>query len=283
MSNVIWYAALAGISIGIAAYAIYMKRDKYQFSTYMVFYLFSATITWMGEFIVLGLFNSYAYKTGVYQNPWAQNLLGHLFLNTSMFPAAATVMIAYSLKSRGIVLTAVLFLLVEYIFAELGLYEQHWWNYYMSFFNVIAFMLISRKWFSKMYEERRGLTRAVTYYFIAFICIHFPSPILLLADRQHYKLSFVRNIYNDYYLSSIIVSFTYHLALCLVFVYFVCILKKWYWKIVPFVTCITVLIIFEKMNILIIHNGWKLIYTILLQQISIAIFILIEKFTLRPD
>ncbi len=283
MSNVIWYASLAGISMGIAAYAIYMKRDKYQFSTYMVFYLFSATITWMGEFIVLGLFNSYAYKTGISQNPWAQNLLGHLLLNTSMFPAAATVMIAYSLKSGGIVLTTALFLLSEYIFDKLGLYEQHWWNYYMSFFNVIAFMLISRKWFSKMYKERRGLTRAVTYFFIAFICIHFPSPILLLAGKQHYKLSFIRNIFDDYYLSSVIFSFTYHLVLCLIFVYFVCILKKWYWKIVPFITCITILTIFKKMNILIIHDGWKFIYTILLQQISIAIFILIEKFTLKPD
>lgn len=282
MSNIMWYVSLAGISIGIAAYAIYMKRDVYQFSTYMVFYLFSATITWIGEFIVLGLFNSYAYKTGVSQNPWAQNLLGHLLLNTSMFPAAATVMIAYSLKFRGILLTAALFLLPEYIFVELGIYEQHWWNYYMSFFNVIAFMLISKKWFFKMYEERQGLTRAVTYFFIAFICIHLPSPILLLTGRQHYKLSFVRKIFSDYYLSSIIVSFTYHLVLCLIFVYFVCILRKWYWKIVPFITCITTLLILKKMDILIIHDGWKFIYTILLQQISIAIFILIEKFTLKP-
>lgn len=283
MSNVIWYICIAGISIGIAAYAIYRKRDIYKISTFIVFYLFAATITWIGEFIVLGLFNSYAYKTGVYQNPWAQNLLGHLFLNTSMFPAAATVMVAYSLKYGGIALAAVIFVLVEYIFVKLGLYEQHWWRYYMSFINVVAFMLIAKKWFAKMSQERYGLTRAITFFFIAFILIHVPSPILLLLGKQHYQLSFVNNLFGDFYLSSIIIAFTYHLVICCAFVYFVCVLKKWFWKIAPFIISLTVLTTFAKMNILIIDDGWKLIYTLLIQQICIAIFILIEKYTLKPD
>ena len=283
MSNVIWYIFLAAISLGIASYAIYMKRDIYKVSTFIVFYLFSAAITWVGEFIVLGLFNSYAYRTGLFQNPWAQNLLGHLLLNTSMFPAAATVMAAYSLGYGMIAWVTVIFVLVEYVFIKLGLYEQHWWRYYMSAINVVAFMLITKKWFSKMNQERYGLTRAITFYFVAFLFIHIPTPILLLLGKQHYQLDLINNLVGDFYLSSTMVAFIHHLVLTCVFVFLVCKLKKWYWKIAPFIISPIVLTTYAKMNILIIHVGWKLIYYILIQQICTAAFILFEKFTLKPS
>ena len=63
MSNLYWYICLAIIGIAIAVYTIYKKRDIYRVSTLLVFYLFTACLTWIGEFIVLGLLNSYGYKT----------------------------------------------------------------------------------------------------------------------------------------------------------------------------------------------------------------------------
>ncbi len=283
MSNVIWYMGLAAICVGIAAYTIYMKKDTIKVSTFIVFYLFSASITWIGEFVALGLFDSYAYKTGLFQSPWAQNLIGHLFLNTSMFPAAAIVTVGYSLRFLGHAIIALLFVFSEYIFTMLGLYEHHWWRYYMSVINIAVFLVIAKKWFYKMNRERRGATRAIVFYFVAFLLVHLATPILLLTGKQHYQLGIVNNLFVDYYLSSTIIAFIYHLILCAVFAYFVCILKKWYWKAAPFLISLTVLTIFERMNILVIHDGWKLIYYLLIQQISIAAFILLEKYTLRPN
>lgn len=282
MFNVIWYIGLALISVVITINIIYKKRSIYAISTFVVFYLFTSTITWIGEFTVLGIFDSYAYKTGLFQDIWAQNLLGHLLLNATMFPAAAIAVVTYSLEYKGMAFISVIFVLAEYIFVKLGIYEQHWWRYYMSVINVIAFMIISKKWFYKMNRERYGLTRAITFYFAAFIFIHIPAPVLTLLGKLHYQLSFVNNIFGNFYRSSIMVSFTYHLIITGIFVYCVCILKKWYWKMIPYMISIVIPTIFAKVHILVISDDWRLIYYIIIELISITAFILLEKHALIP-
>lgn len=67
MLNLFWYICLPIISVGYVAYTIYKKKNTYKVSTLLVFYLFTASLTWIGEFTVLGLFDSYAYKTGLLQ------------------------------------------------------------------------------------------------------------------------------------------------------------------------------------------------------------------------
>ncbi|HWQ31114.1 MAG TPA: hypothetical protein VN549_08995, partial [Negativicutes bacterium] len=246
------------------------------------FYLFSAAITWIGEFLVLGLLDAYAYKPDLFHDPWAQNLLAHLLLNTTMFPAAATVMVAYSLRYGFIALVSIIFVLVEYLFVKLGLYEQHWWRYYMSAINAVAFMLIAGKWFYKMNRQRSGQTRATVFYFVALIFVHTPTPLLLLLGKQHAQIGSIDRLVGNFYRSSTIIAFAYHLVVALIFVVFVCFLKKWYWKLMPFIFSISAICIFAKMNILVFDNGWKLSYTLLIQQILIAVFILMEKYTLKP-
>lgn len=184
MPNLFWYICLAIIGVGIAAYTIYKKRDIYKVSTLLVFYLFTASLTWIGEFTVLGLFNSYAYKTGLFVDPWAQNLLGHLLINTTLYPAAAIVMVAYSLRYGWMFSVAAFFTLLEYLFVNLRIYEQHWWRYYMTFIAVIIFLSIFHKWFARMNQRCYGLTRAITFFFVAMIIIHIPAPVLLLLGKQ---------------------------------------------------------------------------------------------------
>lgn len=279
MSNIAWYVGIAVISLIFAVYAIFFKKHAYKISTLLMFYLFSAAITWIGEYVVLGLFDSYAYKPGLFQDPWAQNLLANLLLNTTMFPAASVSMMAYSFRYGFIGFVSIIFVLAEYLFVKLGLYEQHWWRYYMSAINVIAFMLISSNWFHKMNRQRSGKTRAITFFFIALIVVHTPTPILLLLGKQHAQISFINRLVDNFYRSSTIIAFAYHLVVSFIFVIFICVLKKWYWKLIPFIFSITVLSVSAKMNILVMDNGWKLAYTLLIQQLLIVAFILLEKYT----
>ena len=100
-----------------------MKRGIYKVSTLIVFYLCTASFTWICEFIVLGLFNAYAYKPSLFADIWAQNLLGHLILNTTLYPAAAIVMVTHTRRYTWISFCAVFFTLVEYLFVNLRIYE----------------------------------------------------------------------------------------------------------------------------------------------------------------
>jgi hypothetical protein len=283
MPNLFWYICLAIIGVVSAAYTIYAKRDIYKVSTLLVFYLFTSSLTWTGEFGVLGLFNSYAYKTGVFANPWAQNLLGHLILNTTLYPAIAIIMVAYSLRYGWIAFAAALFTFIEYLCVKNGLYEQHWWKYYMTAFAVVVFLSFELKWFDKIKSGCKGLRRAFTFYFVAMIIVHIPAPILLLLTKQYYQISFVNNYFGDLYQSSILIIFLYHMIECFLLVLFTCVLKKWYWKVLPIFISIAAQSIFAKMGILIMENGWKLVYTLVIYEIFIVIYIFVEKYTLRPD
>ena len=283
MSSLFWYIGLAAISVGIAVFAIYNKRHTYKISTLVVFYLFTTCITWIGEFIVLGIFNSYAYKPGISTDPWAENLAGHLLLNMSMFPAAATLMETYSLGYLGISLITAVFIFAEYLFVKLGIYEHHWWKYYMSGINIIAFLVIAKRWFAKIKNAQYNIPRLLTFYVIGFLITHTPAPLLLLLGKQYYSLSLIDKIVGNMYRSSIIFIFSYHLIETSLLVFFVCVLDKWYWKLVPFVIAIVGQSILAKMNILIFMEGWKLIYTILIYTLCLIIFMLIEKYTLKPE
>ena len=281
MPNLFWYICLAIIGVGSAAYTIYKKRNIYKASTLLVFYLFTSSLTWIGEFIVLGLFNAYSYKTGLFEDPWAQNLLGHLLINTTLYPAAAIIMVSYSLRYGWILSVAAIFTFIEYLFIQLEVYEQHWWKYYMTIIAVVISLSIFHKWFIKMNQMRYGLTRAITFYFVSMIIIHFPAPILLLLGKQYYQISLINNLVGNLYLSSIIIIFFYHLIESVILVGFTCILKKWYWKIIPIIISILLQISFFKMNILIIDKSWSLIYTLLIYEVFIIVFILVEKYTLK--
>lgn len=282
MPNIAWYVLLAVIGVGSAAFVIYKKRDLYKVSTLVVFYLFTACFTWIGEFIVLGLFNAYAYKTGVFADLWAQNLFGHLLINTTIYPSAAIIMVAYSLRYGWIFLIASVFTLIEYLFVQIRIYEQHWWRYYMTFIAVVFFLSVYHKWFAKMNQKRYGLTRAATFYFVAMLIIHLPAPVLLLLGKQYYQISSINNLVGNLYLSSIIIIFSYHLIEALILVIFTCILKKWYWNLIPIIISIVVQSIAAKMNILVINENWNLIYTLLIYEAFIGLYILIEKTTLKP-
>lgn len=282
MKNFIWYCCLAIGSFLPALYVIYKKRKVNSVSTMIVFYLFATGITWVGEFTVLGVFNSYAYKTDLLTSPWAQNLIGHLLLNTTMYPAAAVIMVSYSLRYRWTFVVTAIFVLIEYLFYRLGLYDHHWWKYYMSVITVFLFILISRTWFYKMNQDRRGVTRATVFFFVAMVIIHYPAPVLLLLGKFQYRMDFIDKLVNDLYRTSIIITFIYHLLESFFLVYVACILKKRIWKVLPFILSPAVQILFVRFNILIIKGEWKLIYTIMIYEFFIALFFLVEKYTLKP-
>lgn len=283
MASVLWYIGLAAVSATIGIFAIYKKRRVYKISTLIVFWLFTASVTWIGEFIVLGIFDSYAYKPGISSDPWVENLVGHLFLNASMFPAAAILFVTYSLHFGGASIITAYFVLSEYLFTRLGLYEHHWWSYYMSVINTTVFMLLSRKWFYKVKHAKYNIPRLVTLYFVGFLLLHTPSPFLLLLMKQYYSLDLINNLVGNLYRSSIIFIFSYQLIESLFLVFFICILGKWYWKLVPFAIVAAGQSIMAKTNILVFQEGWKLSYTLFLYFIQLGLFILTEKYTLKHD
>lgn len=105
------------------------------------------------------------------------------------------------------------------------------------------------------------VNRAVILYFIGFLIIHTPIPLLLLFGKQYYSLNLVENMVDDLYRSSTIFILVYHLVEAFLLVFFVAILKKCHWKLVPFIIAFLGQSTLASMNILIFLEGWKSLYT----------------------
>lgn len=216
MSNLFWHNCLAFLGLALAIFTAYKKRRLASLSTWVVFYLFATGITWVGEFTVLGLFNSYAYKPGLYADPWAENLAGHLILNSTLWPGTAMIVAGYSLGYGWLGLISGAYVLTEYLFLHFGMYEQHWWRYYTTVGTVLLFLSIAKSWFPLMNERRSRLVRFLTLYFAMLVVIHLPSPLLLLWEKQYYEVGLHENLV----LSSTLFSFCFHLVMALLAVAF---------------------------------------------------------------
>jgi hypothetical protein len=276
MSALFWYSCLAVISLGFAAYTIYKKRYVTDLSTWLVFYLFSTGVTWIGEVIVLVVCNSYAYKPGVFQNPLLENLVGHLLLNSTLWPSAAVMVAAYRLRYGWMPLIAAVFVLLEYLFINYGMYEQHWWRYYMTATATILYLVILKKWFPLMNEIRRGLPRFITLYFAAFVIIHLPIPLMLIYGKQYYSVVVTQDMYQS---STIFIVF-YQLVETFIVMSFL-FPDKCCWKLAPYFISSAGQIFLASRNILIIQDSWSLVYTLLLYAIVLTLCLLMEKYTLR--
>ncbi len=277
MSALFWFNCLAVIGAGIATFTVYKKRHLTGLSTWLVFYLFATSLPWLGEFAVLGLFNSYAYKPGVFENPWAENIVGHLILNSTLWPGVAVLVVGYRLGYGWISLIAAAFLLLEHLFLSLGIYEHHWWRCYMTAAAIILFLVISKKWFPFMNKTRRGLPRFITLYFAAFVIIHLPIPLLLLYGKQYYNV----NLAMDMYRSSTIFILLYQLVETLEVMFFF-FFDRWFWKLVPYVISFAGQIFLASRNILVIQDDWSLGYTQLIYAIVLTLCLIMENYTLRP-
>lgn len=281
MRNLIWYLSLAAIGLIGAAYAIYNRRHTYKFSTLFVFYFATAGLAWIFEFMVLGLLNSYAYKTGIFNDVWRQNLLGHLILNTTVYPAVAVVMAAYSFKYKWAAFVSIMFTLIEYIYVNLRIYEQHWWRYYMTSVSAFVILIIDSIWFDKITRQCSRSVRVITFYFVALLIVHTPAPILMLLGKQYYYLKPISDYYGNVYLASIVIIFFYHVMECFLLIICTCLLNKWYWRLIPFFVSVVVQSLLLKFDILIFTNGWKLIYTLIVYETFIGIYTAVEGYTLK--
>lgn len=277
MSALFWYALLAFAGIGIAVFTIYRKGRITELSTWLVFFLFATSLTWLGEFTVLGLFDSYAYRPGLSHDPWAENLAGHLILNSTLWPGCAMAVVTYSLGYGAIALFSVGYVLIEYLFVQSGLYDQHWWKYYMTAVAVLLYLTICKLWFPVMSRNRHGVIRFVTLYFAAFVILHWPFPLLLLAGKQYYNVEFAENLVR----SSTIFILLYHLIETFIMMMFL-FLDRWYWRLMPYAVSFLGQVILINHNILLMLDEWKLWYTLMIYALTITLCQLMELNTLRP-
>lgn len=274
MPSIYWYCSLPIIGIGILIFTMYKKRN---FVDLYPFFSFAAIVGAHGEFIILFLFQSYSYKPGVFTDPWAEQMLGHYLPNVGLWAPTAVMVAAFSLRSIWILLISIAYMTIETIFLKLGLYEQHWWRTYLTGIAVIVFHILSKIWYKELFIRQNRFIRYITLYGTAWGIIHSPIILLILLGKMHYSIGWFANVYRDSTMFNIV--YTHYIAAT--FIFFVCILNKWFWKLIPIILFSLSDIILLKLNILVFKDGWNIFYLILVRTSILVVFILLEKYSLR--
>lgn len=274
MPGIYWYCSLPIIGIGILAFTMYKKRN---FIDLISFFLFSTTAGVYGEVIILFLLDAYSYKPGVFTDPWAEDILGHVLPNIGLWGTTAVMAGAFSLRSPWILLVSIAYMAIETIFIKLGIYEHHWWRTYLTGIAVLVFLTFIKIWYKWLTKRRNRFIRYITFFCIAWDIIHIPVFLLLLFEKMRFSIGWFANAYRD----STMFSVVYNQFIAVVFVLFVCVLDKWFWKLTPVILFSLSDTILVKLNILTFKGGWNIFYLILVRTMILVIFILLEKYSLR--
>jgi len=73
----------------------------------------------------------------------------------------------------------------------------------------------------------------------------------------------------------------YNTGISILYMFFVCVLEKWYLKSLPIIIYFLCNSILAYINILIFQDGWNLGYLSLINIVGFVIFILLEKYSFK--
>ncbi|SDE22670.1 hypothetical protein SAMN02799630_03014 [Paenibacillus sp. UNCCL117] len=271
----IWYYGLIVIGAIIAGCTVYRKGNAGDWLTY---FLLTTAWTWVGEAIVLFVFDAYAYKPGFYQDPFAENIIGHIIANSALWASIAVWVMYFQSSYLVIGLIAIGFMGVEELFLKAGVYNQHWWQTYMTGIISFGFLIAVKKWFTLLHETKRKSPRIIVFWTIAWVILQTPTSVLMLFDKQFFRVHWVENIYRD---STLFSGFLYHILMASIIIVFMYVPKNKYWMAAPFLMLVAADAILLSAGVLIFYHSWNLTYLICIRAASLLIICMLERFTLN--
>jgi hypothetical protein len=276
MSNIFWYYCVAVIGLALILYTLYKKKNILDLCS---FFLAAVSFAYLLEVVGLFVFRSYDYIPGLYDDPIAESIYGHLVCNGFFWGGFLLLSAAFSLRFYWILVISAFFMAVEVFFLKKGLYIHHWWKLYYTGISVMLLLPITKKWLFWVSQKKYRLLRYMTFYLISWLLLTGPTIILLITGNQHFGIG----LSNNYYLDDIYFDVPYHLILSYIPLFFINFLKKPHWKAVPFIIIPMCDFVLTSVNILSFHNGWSLFYLIQLRFLCLSLYIMLEKHTLLLD
>lgn len=274
MPNILWYYSFIGVGLALIGYTMYKKKMVIDL---LAFFVGAVTVVFIGELIVLFIFEGYQYKPEVFADPFANNVVGHIIPNMALWATTAVVVGAFRLRFRWIVLIAAGYMLIEVFFLRLNLYEHHWWKTYMTGIAIVIYLSMLKYGYQKLMSKHHPLLRHFTIILLGVVVLHTPSIIFLLLDMEFYHIGWVSNVYRE----SILFGVIYHSVVSLIIVLSLRVLKNGYKLILPLLIFYLLDTILLGLNILRLSKGLRLEWVLLTSTVSFAAVVWFDHYSLR--
>jgi len=270
MPGYIYYTILSVFGIALAIFVIFKSKERMKL---LLFFFFAAVLADCGEVLVLVLLNSYKYKPGLFTDPFCEDVFGHILPNSTLWPATAVLVASYSFRYWWIFVITFVYVLLDVLFVRLGIYEHYWWRTWMTGIAIFAYCILMRFWYKRLEDIRFVIFRFITFSFVLLAFTFLPFVPLLLTGKQFYVTGIFDNIYKD----SVVFAFFYHLLITPICTVIICNSTRWYLKLTSLPIFIIGDWIFYLVGILRFSNGWSIYYYLMVEAISIILYIVLEK------
>lgn len=265
MPGYIYYIILAIVGLVLAIFIVIKSKDYLKL---IIFFFFSAVVADCGEVLVMIILNSYCYKPGLFADTYRENIFGHILPNSTLWPATAVFIAAYSLRKGWFIVISLIYMALDILFLHLGIYEHNWWRTWMTGAAIFLYCMIVQFCYKKLDDSRYAIIKFISFSFTLLAFTFLPLIPLLLTNRQFYSIG----IYKDIYRESVVVSFTYHLIITSICTLLTAKFYKWYLYLAQCLIFILCECIFNAIGILRFANQWNIYGFIIVQVICIYIY-----------
>lgn len=268
MPNAVPYLILIFLSVCTLIYVLFRTK---QFVTFVWFLSFAGMI-YIFEFVILVLFNSYAYYPKVFKDAYLDCLFGALISNFFAVPVVAITIVTFRLRFRWIIAFALFFTAIEWLFLHLGIYKHHWWRLPYTTFNLIFLFWLARYWANRTVLGSRLLIYLSLLMFTLSMCDTL-SFLLVLVGFNNFHIGYFSNPTRD----DILVRFMFILVTSLILATTIYLTTTIRWIVTALLATIGIQIILYAMGIIRIYISLWLFYLIFIVCHLLVVWLLIKS------
>lgn len=191
MPNYIWYLALAVISSLLLIYTLWKARNR----RILVLYFFAVGVTYLFEYLILVLFESYTYFPMLLKNRYFDNILGAVVSDAFSVPMSCVFIGVFQLRLRGILFFSSSFVGIQAFFEYLKIYKDNWWTLYYTWPLLIVAFYISKVWYLKLNQPISQFLRFCNV-FLCSISISASTVFVLVAffNTYFYRVTWFQDL-----------------------------------------------------------------------------------------
>jgi hypothetical protein len=216
-------------------------------------------ITFFIEWLILVIFKGYSYYPMMMKKAFDDIMMGNVVSQT-LISSIALLIVVFDLKYIWFIIFSIVLSLIEVLFKNLGIYEQHWYKTWFTSLGLVGYFWIVKRWVKKTIHSTARITQHTALLLSTFSvyspCVEWTLRILGIYQ---FKVNFlsdpdpIRNHINDY------VVYIFFILNLIIVLY-----KSklnFIWQALGITMIYFINYVLVKLDILYIKTNWFLIYS----------------------
>ncbi|WP_338470600.1 hypothetical protein R4Z10_17715 [Niallia sp. XMNu-256] len=251
MPNITWYLILTSGSVLLFIFTLWKSFIPRARTLYV--FLFTCGLSYIFEFVIKVLFNSYDYYPYIFNNKWYDSIFGAVVSQGIAVPTIAMCIVSFRLNVLWVIGFCLLLMGIEMLFLRLDIYVHHWWKtIYTGTFTFIGFYL-ARWWDGLMLNRKQWVDWVNIYLILVFIS----NTIVYLLKTVAKSHLFHIGVFQDPVRDSVFIEALFIFIHSIVVSFMIQRKWGWFWFIGMYLVDGIVVALYEKIGLVQFFGFWN--------------------------